>query len=63
MGTAANAYWSRSAEDVARGIGSDAGGLAPEEAARRLMTFGPNVLAPERALSSLRLLYEQVKSP
>ena len=63
MGTASNAYWSRSAEDVARELGSDVGGLGPEEAARRLTTIGRNVLAPERALSSLRLLYEQVKSP
>jgi len=63
MGAAVNAYWSRSVEDVAREVGSGAAGLAPDEAARRLAAFGPNALAPERALSSLRLLYEQVKSP
>ena len=63
MGAAANAYWSRSVEDVAREVGSGAAGLDPDEAARRLAAFGPNALAPERALSSLRLLYEQVKSP
>ena len=63
MGATASAFWSRSAEDVARELGSGPAGLDPDEAARRLTTYGPNTLAPERALSSLRLLYEQVKSP
>ena len=63
MGPASDTYWSRSAEDVARELGSGAAGLDPDEAARRLATFGPNALAPDRALSSLRLFYEQIKSP
>src|SRR5437868_2257155 len=63
MDTASNAYWSRPIEDVARELGSGTAGLDPEEAARRLVDVGPNALAAERALSSLRLLYEQIKSP
>jgi P-type Mg2+ transporter len=59
----ANTYWARTVEGVAGELGSSAAGLEPAEAARRLAAFGPNALAPERALSSLRLLYEQVKSP
>ena len=50
-------------KDVARELDSDVAGLDPDEAARRLVAFGPNALAPERTLSSLRLIYEQVKSP
>jgi len=63
VATEPNAYWSRPPEEVARQLGSGPGGLEPGEAARRLADIGPNALAPERALSSLRLLYEQVKSP
>ena len=63
MSAAADAYWSRSAEDVARELGSGPAGLSLDEAARRRAEVGPNALAPESALSSLRLLIRQVKSP
>src|SRR3954452_24047355 len=38
-------------------------GLTSVEAAARLRRFGPNSLRPERGTSSLRLLYDQVRSP
>jgi Mg2+-importing ATPase len=56
-------YWSRASDDVARELASGESGLDPSEAERRLAAVGPNALAPERALSGVRLLYEQVKSP
>ena len=63
MGTAANAYWSRSAEDVARELGSGAGGLASRGGGATTDDVWSQRARTERALSSLRLLYEQVKSP
>src|SRR5206468_1727040 len=51
------APWSRAPEEVAVQLGSGLTGLPVEEAARRLATYGPNALAPEKTLSSLRLLF------
>jgi Mg2+-importing ATPase len=62
-GAPANAFWARPAADVARELGSGPDGLTAAEAARRLDEGGPNAVNGERPLSSLRLLFDQVKSP
>jgi sodium/potassium-transporting ATPase subunit alpha len=43
-----------SAEEVLRRLKADGGGLAPEEARRRLERFGPNVLAEPTGYSAIR---------
>jgi Mg2+-importing ATPase len=45
------------------GQGSWPGGLTRDEAGRRLQRHGPNGLKHDRGPSSLRLLYDQVRSP
>jgi Mg2+-importing ATPase len=62
-GGAANAFWARSVEEVARGLGCGREGLAPDEAARRLAAHGPNAVQRDGPPSPLRVLVDQVKSP
>jgi Mg2+-importing ATPase len=56
-------FWSAEVEDVLRALKSGPDGLAPEEAARRLDVFGPNLLKKSRKTDSLTLLLGQFKSP
>jgi Mg2+-importing ATPase len=58
-----SAYWTEDAGDLLRALGSGSGGLSDDEAARRLAVVGPNALAPETAVSSLRVLVDQFRSP
>jgi len=54
------AWHRREVADVIRALGTDrAQGLRPEEAARRLRVYGPNVIVEGRRRGSLRMLLAQ----
>jgi Mg2+-importing ATPase len=57
------AYWAREAEELCRRLGSSRAGLSPAEAEARLRRYGPNVLETQPALSRLRVLQQQLRSP
>ncbi|HWO23575.1 MAG TPA: magnesium-translocating P-type ATPase [Kofleriaceae bacterium] len=57
------AYWASEPERVAAELGTGLGGLTTDEAARRLERVGTNEIHPRRALSWVRLLWRQVRSP
>ena len=57
------AYWARPAAEVAAALGVGLAGLTTDEAERRLALAGPNELHPRGALSRLRVLWRQVRSP
>ncbi len=56
-------YWNSPAPDILRSLGSTADGQTAEEAARRLETFGPNLLKKKRRTDTLALLLGQFKGP
>jgi Mg2+-importing ATPase len=56
-------YWQLLPEDLLARIGSGPHGLSGEEAAARLARHGANLLSEERALSALRMLAGQFRSP
>ncbi|MGE5129064.1 MAG: magnesium-translocating P-type ATPase [Sphingomonadaceae bacterium] len=56
-------YWQLPAAELLARLGSGARGLSVREAAARLARHGPNVLREERALSVLRVLSAQFRSP
>ncbi len=58
-----SAYWSLTAADVARGLGTTLEGLTSAEAVRRLEQRGANELREQRALSRMRVLWNQLRSP
>lgn len=59
-----NNAWSKSAEEVSDLLNSDlVYGLSKEEAANRLVKFGPNVLKVEKKISSFGKFILQFKSP
>jgi Mg2+-importing ATPase len=57
------AYWSLDPGEVAARLGCGTSGLDSAEAAIRLRHFGPNELREHHALSRLRALGNQVRSP
>jgi len=63
LAPASAAYWSRGAEEVAAGLGSNAAGLSAHEAARRLAPGASTELEGRRSLAALRLLARQFRSP
>ncbi|HXZ52587.1 MAG TPA: magnesium-translocating P-type ATPase [Burkholderiales bacterium] len=56
-------YWQLPAAELLARLGSGPQGLSDAEAAARLARHGPNVLREERALSALRVLAAQFRSP
>ncbi|MFZ1910413.1 MAG: cation-transporting P-type ATPase, partial [Burkholderiales bacterium] len=56
-------YWQLLPEEALAHLGSGPQGLAAAEASARLKRYGPNVLREERALSVLRVLAAQFRSP
>jgi len=60
---APESYWSLTAERLLAELQSDAGGLAPTEAAERLKRYGPNALEAKRKSTTLGLFASQFKSP
>jgi P-type Mg2+ transporter len=57
------AYWSVDPAELLHRLGSSASGLTAEEAARRLLEYGPGELRAEQPLSRLRVLGRQLQSP
>ncbi|MEO8551306.1 MAG: magnesium-translocating P-type ATPase, partial [Kofleriaceae bacterium] len=57
------AYWTRSADEVARELGCGAGGLTSADAETRLAAFGPNELRDRGRSSRARVMWRQVRSP
>lgn len=59
-----NTVWAKSTEETVTSLKSDIQiGLSNDEAARRLMVFGKNVLKVEKKFSSLEKFLQQFKSP
>ena len=56
-------YWSVSPEEALAGLSTKAEGLSSEEARRRILEFGANVVSPKKKRGDLRLLLAQFKSP
>ena len=56
-------YWQLLPEEALARLGSGRQGLSAAEAAARLERHGPNVLWQERAVSALRVLAAQFRSP
>src|SRR4051812_14293483 len=57
------AYWTLSPAQLLERLGSGDNGLSPEDAAARLRTGGPNRIRSRQALSRVRTLAGQVRSP
>ncbi len=60
---AVHSYWAKHPAEVARELGVGEGGLPADEAEARLARFGPNEIHAHRALSRLRVLWRQIRSP
>jgi P-type Mg2+ transporter len=56
-------WWSLEPAELCRHLGTTSLGLSFDEAARRLLRFGPNELRPQRAFGRLQVLLNQVRSP
>jgi Mg2+-importing ATPase len=56
-------FWSVSATELLRTLGTSEQGLAASEAAERLRKYGANALKPPRDTSSLTLFFGQFRSP
>lgn len=57
------AFWTLPADEVVRGLATEARGLTAAEAASRLARVGPNRLRAEARTTTLRLLARQFASP
>jgi Mg2+-importing ATPase len=57
------AYWSRPESELCAELGTSGAGLSSEQAAARLLDFGPNELRETQRLSRLRVLLNQARSP
>ena len=58
-----DAYWSKPTETLLAELGSSPAGLSEAEAASRLQTQGPNLVAEDSRTSALRVLARQFRSP
>jgi len=56
-------FWTLSPEDAFNQFGTSLNGLAPDEAQKRLLRFGANVLKPKGKTDTLTLLINQFRSP
>jgi P-type Mg2+ transporter len=56
-------FWTLSSDDVLNQLGTNRKGLPPDEARRRLLRFGANLLKPGRKSNTLTLLINQFRSP
>lgn len=58
-----DAFWTQSPDQLLQALDSTPQGLTSEEVTRRQQTFGLNVLAQKKRLTSVTLLLGQFKSP
>ena len=56
-------FWTLSSDDALNQLGTGRNGLTSEEAQRRLLRFGANILKPKGKTDSLTLLINQFRSP
>jgi P-type Mg2+ transporter len=63
MNQPASAFWCVSATEMLQQLGTTREGLSDEEARRRLIRYGANLLRPQKRLNALTLLLAQFKSP
>jgi Mg2+-importing ATPase len=56
-------FWALSLENVFSQLGTTSGGLTQDEAQKRLVRFGTNLLKPRKKTDTLTLLINQFRSP
>ena len=56
-------FWTLSSDDILNQLGTSSNGLTREEAQKRLLRFGANLLKPKRKTDTLTLLINQFRSP
>src|ERR1035437_9449893 len=56
-------FWAQQPEQMLGRLGSNLNGLSQDEAEKRLVLYGPNLLKPRSKTDSLTLLLNQFKSP
>ena len=56
-------FWTLSADDALNQLGTNRNGLTRDEAQKRLLRFGANLLKPKRRTDTLTLLINQFRSP
>jgi P-type Mg2+ transporter len=56
-------FWMLSSDDVLNQLGTNRSGLSQDEAKKRLLRFGANLLKPKRKTDALTLLINQFRSP
>jgi P-type Mg2+ transporter len=56
-------FWALSSDDALNQLGTNRNGLNREEAQKRLIRFGANLLKPKRKTDTLTLLINQFRSP
>ena len=56
-------FWSIPIEGILKSLEASKDGLTTNEAKRKLSTYGPNSIKPQKSGSTLRLLLSQFKSP
>ncbi len=57
------AYWTRPSGELLAALRSGPAGLAPDEAARRLVAYGPNALTARAQRGLLAAFFEQLRNP
>src|SRR5512137_102785 len=56
-------FWTLSVDDVLNQLGTNQSGLTQDQAQKRLLRFGANLLKPGRKSNTLTLLINQFRSP
>ena len=56
-------FWTLSSDDALNQLGTDRNGLTRDEAQKRLLRVGPNLLKPKGKTDTLTLLTNQFRSP
>ena len=56
-------FWTLSSDDALNQLGTNRNGLTRDEAQKRLLRFGANLLKPKRKTDTLTLLINQFRSP
>ena len=56
-------FWTLSSDDALNQLATNLNGLTRDEAQKRLLRFGANILKPKRKTDTLTLLINQFRSP